>query len=163
MRAEHVLPGRRGTRGGPAAPAWATDRRLEVTTRGRVAIVALHGGLDEVVATMLIPALTNAARGRDAVVLVLDDVTLLDRAALVKVCTVIDVLPRPSSCCIVAGRLSGRMVLRRWGLQRSLAIFSSVGDALQARTFAEIGYGPGWSPAARLQERSPTTRAALWR
>lgn len=82
-------------------------------------------------------------------------VTLLDRSALVTVCEVIDVLTRTSSCCIVAGRPSDRSMLSRWGLPTRFAVFSSVGDALQARMFAESGYGPGWRPAARTPIHPP--------
>lgn len=126
----------------------AADRHLEVSSDGRVAIVTLAGELDDVLATLLIPALTVAARRCDAIVLDLDRVTLLEHSALAMVCQVIDVLPHEDSCCIVAGRPSVRLKLSRWGPPSSFATFTSVGDALQARRFAEHGYGPGWRPAA---------------
>ena len=54
-------------------------------------------------------------------------------------------------CCVVCPRPTARALLQRWHVTRCLAIFGSVGDALQARRFADEGYGTGWSPA------TPTT------
>ena len=34
----------------------------------------------------------------------------------------------------------------KWHVTRCVAIFGSVGDALQARRFADDGYGAGWHP-----------------
>ena len=47
--------------------------------------------------------------------------------------------------CVVCSP-STRARLRQWPILRCVAVFGSVGDALQARRFARDGYGPGWSP-----------------
>jgi hypothetical protein len=44
---------------------------------------------------------------------------------------------RPDGCCVVA----------RSTVADGIARFASVGDALQARTLARCGYGPGWTVA----------------
>jgi hypothetical protein len=44
---------------------------------------------------------------------------------------------RPDGCCIVS----------RGTVLPAVARFGSVGDALQARTLAQCGYGPGWTVA----------------
>lgn len=53
---------------------------------------------------------------------------------------------RPGQCCVVCARASGRALLRSWRVTRCLTVFGSVGDALQARRFAQDGYGRGWQP-----------------
>lgn len=53
---------------------------------------------------------------------------------------------RPDQCCVVCPRATARALLRKWRVTRCLAIFGSVGDALQARRFGDEGYGAGWHP-----------------
>ena len=53
---------------------------------------------------------------------------------------------QPDRCCVVCPRPTARALLRKWHVTRCVAIFGSVGDALQARRFADAGYGAGWHP-----------------
>ncbi len=130
---------------GPMPVLDLADGHLHVWTRRGVTVVELDGGLDDALAAVLVPAIEAAVSGAEAVVLDLDHVTLLDRTALFAVCDALDSVGSDNSRCIVAGRLSGRLVLDRWFVPDSYAVFSSVPDALQARTFIESGYGHGWS------------------
>jgi ABC-type transporter Mla MlaB component len=120
---------------------------LHVCSRRGVTILALDGGLDDALAAEVAPAMEAAIRSAEAVVFDIDRVTLLDRSALSRLLDVLDVVAGQHERCVVAGRLSGRLVLDRWSVPTSFAVFNSVPDALQARTFVESGYGHGWSPA----------------
>jgi hypothetical protein len=53
---------------------------------------------------------------------------------------------QPDRCCVVCPRPTARALLRKWHITRCIAMFGSVGDALQARLFADVGYGAGWHP-----------------
>jgi hypothetical protein len=53
---------------------------------------------------------------------------------------------QPDQCCVVCPRATARALLRKWHVTRCIAMFGSVGDALQARRFADEGYGAGWHP-----------------
>jgi hypothetical protein len=53
---------------------------------------------------------------------------------------------QPDQCCVVCPRATARALLRKWHVTRCIAMFGSVGDALQARRFADEGYGTGWHP-----------------
>ena len=125
-------------------PVLDLDGHLHVASRRGVTIVAVDGGLDDALARSLVPAIRRSVAGASAIVLDLDRVTLLDRSALESICAVIEELPAVTARCVVAGRLSGRLVLERWGLPDRFTLFTSVADALQAREFDASGYGTGW-------------------
>lgn len=129
---------------GPLPVIDLDDGHLHVCTRRDVTIVEIDGGLDHTLAGSIVPSLDDIVAGASAVVLDLDRVTLLDRKAVDAVCAVLDRLPGDSRC-IVAGRLSSRLVLDRWGVPVRYAVFTSVADALQAREFVASGYGTGWA------------------
>lgn len=129
---------------GPMPVLDLDDAHLHVSTRRGVTIAAIDGGLDDTLAATVVPALRAALADARAVVLDLDHVTLLDRSALDAVCDVVDRLPASVARCLVAGRLSGRLVLERWGVPERFSLFTSVADALQAREFVASGYGHGW-------------------
>ena len=148
-------PSRVGTRPGAGADDPVTgpmpaislhDGRMQVHVRRDVTIVTLDGGLDEVFATEIAPTIPGALAGAEAVVLDVDQVTLLDQAGFDILAEAFGAATAGLDCCIVASRLSGRMVLERWGVTAHHAVFTSVADALQARTFADNGYGEGWQP-----------------
>lgn len=113
-----------------------------------VTIVALDGGLDDALAARVAPVLPGATTGAAAVILDVDQVTLIDRTAFEDLAQAFDGAAGSRPRCVVASRLSGRMVLERWDFTRRFAIFTSVPDALQARAFALSGYGEGWVAAA---------------
>mgnify|MGYP000451074579 CR=1 FL=1 len=128
---------------GPLPVLELAEGHLHVSLRRGVTIVEIDGGLDDTLAAELVPHLHSATADADAIVLDLDRTTLLDQTALDTIGAVL--LDLDIDRCIVAGRLSGRLVLERWGIPEHFAVFSSVPDALQARAFVESGYGTGWS------------------
>jgi anti-anti-sigma regulatory factor len=148
-------PGSVGTRPGAGADDPVTgpmpavtlhDGRMQVHIQRGVTIVTLDGGLDEAFATEVAPTIPGALAGAEAVVLDVDQVTLLDQAGFEVLARAFGEATAGLECCIVASRLSGRMVLERWGVTDHHAVFTSVADALQARAFAANGYGGGWQP-----------------
>jgi len=122
------------------------DGRLRVRVDKGVTVVALDGGLDQAMADDVVASLPGALAGVDAVVLDVDQVTLLDEAAFDRVARAFEAASAGADRCIVASRLSGRMVLERWGVAEDFGVFTSVADALQARAFLANGYGEGWRP-----------------
>ena len=120
------------------------DGRVHVREVRGATVVRLDGGLDDAFAAEVQEAIVAATAGADAVIVDLDRVTLLEPEALG---AVLRHAGGPDAArCVVAPRLSGRMVLDRWGASGEHAVFTSIADALQARTFAADGYGRGWSP-----------------
>jgi anti-anti-sigma factor len=122
------------------------DGRMQVHIQRDVLVVTLDGGLDEAMAREIAPTVAGALAGADAVVLDVDQVTLLDQAGFEILAEAFRQATAGIDCCIVASRLSGRMVLERWGVTDDHAVFTSVADALQARAFLASGYGDGWQP-----------------
>lgn len=133
---------------GPLPMIDLAEGHLHVTTRRDVTIVAIDGALDDALAAELAPEVARTVRGAHAVVLDLDHATLLERSALERVCEPVLDAPDGPECCLVESRLSGRMVLERWGFVSRCVVFASVADALQARAFQDSGYGTGWSSAS---------------
>ncbi|MDE0803091.1 MAG: hypothetical protein OSA99_07175 [Acidimicrobiales bacterium] len=133
---------------GPVPVLDLADGHLHVSTRRGVTLVEIDGGLDDDLARRLVPLLRSSAAEAAALILDLDQTTLLDQTALEAVCTVVSGLEVDR--CVVAGRISGRLVLDRWGIPDRFVVFSSVADALQARAFLESGYGTGWSTGRDL-------------
>lgn len=148
-------PGRVGTRAGDAADDPVTgpmpaidlhDGRLHVHVDKDVTVVTLDGGLDVAFATEVAPSLAGALADAGAAVLDLDQVTLLEQEGFEVVAAAFGSVTEGLDRCVVASRLSGRMMLERWGVTASYAVFTSVADALQARAFLANGYGEGWRP-----------------
>ena len=131
---------------GPMPAVALHDGRMQVHVRRDVTIVTLDGGLDEAFAREVAPTIPGTLAGAEAVVLDVDQVTLLDQAGFDVLAEAFRAATAGLDCCIVASRLSGRMVLERWGVTEHHAVFTSVADALQARAFAANGYGEGWQP-----------------
>lgn len=131
---------------GPLPAFQLHDGRVRVHDHRGVTVVALDGGLDRVLAEEVAPTLDGLLAGTVAVVLDLDQVALLDQDAFEHLLVAFEASTADAVCCIVASRLSGRMVLERWGVVERHGVFTSVADALQARTFEAAGYGQGWRP-----------------
>lgn len=129
---------------GPQPVLHLVDGRLQVENRRDVTVIALDGGLDSDFADDLAPAVASAVRNAPAVVIDLDQVTLLDGEGLQRICETVDGASQGEQC-LVASRLSGRLVLERWGVADRYPVFTSVADALQARAFEASGYGDGWT------------------
>lgn len=134
-------------RTGPVPAVDLADGHLHVSERRGVTVAAVDGGLDDALARALTPALRAAVGGAEEAIVDLDQATLLDRSAVQMVLGVLAEKP-VTQWCVVAGRMSSRLVLERWGLVHEVVVFGSVADALQARAFVESGYGRGWSPGA---------------
>ncbi len=132
---------------GPLPVLSLVDGHLQVTVRRGVTILGLDGALDDRLAEAVAEPIRRAVTAADAVLLELDRVTLLDRTGLDLVLDSFDTAPDGAPRSLVAGRLSGRLVLDRWDVPGRFAVFTSVPDALQALAFAENGYGNGWGPA----------------
>jgi anti-anti-sigma regulatory factor len=131
---------------GPMPALALHDGRMQMHIRRDVLIVTLDGGLDEDMAREIAPTVPGALDGAEAVVLDVDQVTLIDQAGFDILADAFGKATAGIDCCIVASRLSGRMVLERWGVTDHHVMFTSVADALQARAFLASGYGNGWQP-----------------
>lgn len=131
---------------GPMPAVALHDGHLQVHVQREVTIVTLDGGLDEAFARELSPSIGGILAGAEAVILDVDQVTLIDQAGFAILAEAFGRATAGIECCIVASRLSGRMVLERWGVTDHHAVFTSVADALQARAFLANGYGTGWQP-----------------
>jgi hypothetical protein len=129
---------------GPMPAIELHDGRVRVHVERDVTVASLDGGLDAAFAGEVVPTLPGALAGALAVVLDIDQVALLDREAFDSVLDAFTAATDGLERCIVASRLSGRMVLERWGVTDHHAVFTSVADALQARAFVANGYGEGW-------------------
>jgi anti-anti-sigma regulatory factor len=129
---------------GPLPVVDLDDGHVHVTTRREVTIIALDGGLDGTLADQVVDTVAGLVADASAVIVDLDHLTLLDRSALEAVCAVLERLPESTRRCLVAGRLSTRMVLERWDILDRFVLFHTVADALQAREFVASGYGTGW-------------------
>lgn len=145
-----------GTRHGDAADDPVTgpmpaielhDGHLRVHVHRDVTIVTLDGVLDASLVEMVGPVLPGVLAGAGPVVLDLDQVTLRDQASAERLLAAFDDASHGLERCVVASRLTGRMVLERWGVTSRYGVFTSVADALQARAFQANGYGEGWQPA----------------
>lgn len=149
-------PGRLGVRQGDGADDPVTgpmpavdlhDGRVRVHVDRDVTVVALDGGLDEDFIRQIRPTLQRVLEAAHAVVVDLDQVALLDEPGLAALERTLDAVAAGAERCLVASRLSGRMVLERWGVSERTAVFTSVADALQAKAFLANGYGDGWRPS----------------
>lgn len=88
------------------------------------------------------------ASARRPVIVDLSQITLVSATPVMGVAGwVLGASQQPDQCCVVCPRATARALLRKWHVTRCLAIFGSVGDALQARRFGDEGYGAGWHPA----------------
>ena len=136
---------------GPMPAVTLLDGRMQVRVQRGVTIVTLDGGLDGAFASEIAPTIPGALAGAEAVVLDVDQVTLLDQEGFDILAEAFGTATAGLDCCIVASRLSGRMVLERWGVTEHHAVFTSVADALQARAFEATGYGDGWQPESEAR------------
>jgi anti-anti-sigma regulatory factor len=119
-----------------------------VVERDGVIIVAPVGVLPDPLPALLAAQLETRVAERPVIV-DLSGITLVSATPVVDLASwVLGVRQQPGQCCIVCARATARALLRRWHITRCLAVFSSVGDALQARRFAQAGYGTGWRPAS---------------
>ena len=61
----------------------------------------------------------------------LSQITLVSAAPVMGLAAWALASQQPDQCCVVCPRATARALLRKWHVSRCLAIFGSVGDALQ--------------------------------
>jgi hypothetical protein len=109
-------------------------------------VVTLVGTLRDPLPAGLVQQLEASIASRPVIV-DLSQITLVSAAAVMGMAAwVLGASYQPGQCCVVCPRATARALLRKWHVTRCLAIFGSVGDALQARRFDDEGYGAGWHP-----------------
>lgn len=138
--------GRRRTHG----PLAAESPPAGVAERHGVVIVTPLGMLGDPLPEELVEEVEASARR--PVIVDLSQITLVSAVPVMGLAGwALGASHEPDQCCVVCSRPTARALLQRWHVTRCVAIFGSVGDALQARRFADEGYGTGWRPA------TPTT------
>lgn len=125
---------------------WAGAPRAGVMERDGVMIVTPLGTLRDPLPATLVDQVEASARR--PVIVDLSQITLVSAVPVMGLAGwVLGASHEPDQCCVVCPRPTARALLQRWHVTRCLAIFGSVGDALQARRFADEGFGQGWHPA----------------
>lgn len=129
---------------GPMPAISLAGGHLWVHDHDDVTILAVDGGLDAELTDEIGDAFLTTLLSSTCLIIDLDDATLLNPSG---VNALLDLAAThgKQSICLVAGRLSSRLVLERWGVTSRVALFGSTADALQARTFSDCGYGNGWA------------------
>ena len=144
-----VVPARRPATGAPRAGPVALaggPPDVGVEQRHGVIVVTPVGTLPDPLPAGLVGQLEASIADRPAIV-DLSQTTLVSAAPVVGLTGwVLGASHQPDQCCVVCPRATARALLRKWHVTRCVAIFGSVGDALQARRFADDGYGAGWHP-----------------
>lgn len=141
------------------SPARAAELRTEQHD-GTFAIVPA-GVLDDETVEQIRVVLT-AAGGPEPVPVVVDlgDCVLQHHGPLVRLMetlgrAALGGIPLALSC----RRLTGRQLLNRVR-PPAVPVFASIGDAVQLRRFAELGYSPGWRGAAEQPRTTAKPRGA---
>lgn len=129
--------------GEPSCPEARDDDRAEPALpwqeHGDVVVLQPVGQLDRAgVETVREAALDLMDRG---VVIDLTDCVVTDPKALADIA---DEDRGPVDLCFVSRRPTSRLLLARAGVTSRFAVFRQLEDALQARSFAEAGFGRGW-------------------
>ena len=111
-----------------------------------VIVVTPLGTLPDPLPAGLVARLEASIAARP-VILDLSQITLVSAAPVMGLAAwTLGASHQPDRCCVVCPRPTARALLRKWHVTRCIAMFGSVGDALQARRFADEGYGTGWHP-----------------
>ena len=134
-------------RGRAPSPSQAGAPAVGVEPRHGVIVVTPVGTLPDPLPAGLVGQLEASIAARP-VIIDLSQTTLVSAAPVVGLTGwVLGASHQPDDqCCVVCPRVTARALLRKWHVTRCVAIFGSVGDALQARRFADDGYGAGWHP-----------------
>jgi hypothetical protein len=130
--------------------ALAGTRRTthaHVHERDGVIIVAPAAALPDPLPEMLAEQLERLIVDRPVIV-DLSGIVVVSPSPLVGLAGWVLGASQPGQSCMVCARPSARALLRRWHIARCLAVFGSIGDALQARRYAHDGFGTGWCPGA---------------
>jgi hypothetical protein len=123
-----------------APPDAGVEQRHDVT------VVTPVGTLPDPLPAGLVGQLEASIAARPVIV-DLSQITLVSATPVMGVAAwLLGASHQPDQCCVVCPRATARALLRKWHVTRCIAMFGSVGDALQARRFADEGYGTGWHP-----------------
>ena len=146
-RRRSCTPTSEGAHRGQAPPPPKTGPPdAGVEQRHGVVVVTPIGTLPDPLPAGLVARLEASIAARPVIV-DLSQITLVSAAPVVGLAAwVLGASHQPDQCCVVCPRATARALLRKWHVTRCVAIFGSVGDALQARRFADEGYGAGWHP-----------------
>jgi hypothetical protein len=129
----------------PLPPRTGT---LDVSVESREGVIVMTplGPLPDPLPAGLVAQLEASIATRP-LILDLSQITLVSAAPMMGLAAwVLGASHQPDRCCVVCARPTARALLRKWHVTRCVATFVSVGDALQARRFADAGYGAGWYP-----------------
>jgi hypothetical protein len=129
----------------PLPPRMGT---LDVSVEAHEGVIVMTplGPLPDPLPAGLVAQLEAAIAARPVIV-DLGQITLVSAAPMMGLAAwVLGASHQPDRCCVVCPRPTARALLRKWHVTRCVATFGSVGDALQARRFADAGYGAGWHP-----------------
>lgn len=109
-------------------------------------VISFHGLANDDLATAVVDQWRAIARpDPDHLVADLTGLTLVDPGAVEALLSGLhSVIGAGGQLCLVCSRLTGRSLLRRWGVD-DVAIFSSTRDALQLKVHLEQGLGSGWT------------------
>jgi hypothetical protein len=122
-------------------------------------VVTPLGALPEPLPARLVAQL-EASVAAGPVIVDLGQITLVSAAPVMGMAAwLLGASHQPDRCCVVCPRATARALLRKWHVTRCIATFGSVGDALQARRFADDGNGTGWHPDGPTRS-TPTPDAA---
>jgi hypothetical protein len=125
-----------------------------VDERDGVVIVTPLGALRDPLPAELVEQLEALIANRPVIV-DLSEMILVTAAPMVGLAGwIIGASQHPDQCCLVCPRATARALLRKWHVTRCLAVFGSIGDALQARRFDDEGYGVGWHHESPGRPRS---------
>ncbi len=133
------------SRQGPP-PSQTAPPDAGVEQRHDVTVVTPVGTLPDPLPAGLVGQLEASIAARPVIV-DLSQITLVSATPVMGVAAwLLGASHQPDQCCVVCPRATARALLRKWHVTRCIAMFGSVGDALQARRFADEGYGTGWHP-----------------
>lgn len=132
------------TKGAPRSQRRSAEAAME--ERDGVVVVTPVEPLRDPLPEALVEHLEVVITDRSAI-LDLSELTLVSARPMIGLAAwIVAISERPDQCCLVSPRATARALLRKWHVTRCLAVFGSVGDALQARRFDDDGYGSGWHP-----------------
>lgn len=129
----------------PDGAAVFADGHLRAWRHAGAVVASIDGALDRSLAELLESPLRSIVVGASHVIIDVDRAVLADKVGVATAVTAVrDAGDDSTELCLVASRMSSRLLLARWGIDTSVPVFTSVADALQALTFQLAGFGDGW-------------------
>lgn len=134
-----------------SGPSTAPSPDICVDERHGVVMVTPVGALRDPLPMAVVERIEAVTAGRPVIVDLSQVILVSASAATGLVAWVIAATQESGQCCLVCPRTTAKALLGRWHVARCLAVFTSVGDALQARRFRDEGYGDGWDTPKRAR------------